>query len=116
MNNLRIEIDLFACALEDLATHGPLRPEEIRGLSSQELIDNALVLSPEEKKQWARRPEPRPDQRLNEDPTHYRTGVILSEQLTQMLIETSNRAKKLISYKNAEQKQAVTVKGTGEAT
>lgn len=57
MNNLRIEIDLFACALEDLATHGPLKPEEIRGLSSQDLIDNALVISSEDKKKWGKKQE-----------------------------------------------------------
>jgi len=112
VNNLRIEIDLFSCALEDLATHGPLKPEEIRGLSSQELIDNALVISSEEKKRWAHKPDLKEGQRFNEDPTHYRIGIILNEHVTQMLIDTSNKAKKLISYKNADQKIQTTLKGT----
>jgi hypothetical protein len=46
VNNLRIKVDIFACAIEDLATHGPLKPEEIRGLTDPELIENALVISP----------------------------------------------------------------------
>lgn len=42
---MRIKLDIFACSIEDLATHGPLKPEEIRGLNDQELIDNALIVS-----------------------------------------------------------------------
>jgi hypothetical protein len=44
---MRIQLDIFACSLEDLATHGPLKPEEIRGLDEkdQELIDNALIVA-----------------------------------------------------------------------
>jgi hypothetical protein len=76
VNNMRIEIDLFACALEDLATHGPLKPEEIRGLDTQELIDNALVVSNEEKKAWAIKRKPQEDERINEDPTKFRIGII----------------------------------------
>lgn len=53
VNNMRIKLDIFACCVEDLATHGPLKPEEIRGLTDPELIENALVISPEEKKKWA---------------------------------------------------------------
>lgn len=44
---MRIKMDLFACSIEDLATHGPMRPEEIRGLTDKELIDNALIVAPE---------------------------------------------------------------------
>lgn len=53
VNNMRIQLDIFACSLEELATHGPLKPEEIRGLNDQELIDNALIVSSEDKKKWA---------------------------------------------------------------
>lgn len=27
MNNMRIRLDIFACCVEELATHGPLKPE-----------------------------------------------------------------------------------------
>jgi hypothetical protein len=73
---MRIKLDLFACAIEDLATHGPLKPEEIRGLTDQELIDNALIISSEEKKRWGIVRQPQGDERLNEDKTHYRIGII----------------------------------------
>jgi hypothetical protein len=26
VNNMRIKLDIFACSVEDLATHGPLKP------------------------------------------------------------------------------------------
>jgi hypothetical protein len=48
-----------------LATHGPLKPEEIRGLSSQDLIDNALVMSSEDKKKWGTKRELKEGQREN---------------------------------------------------
>jgi hypothetical protein len=58
---MRIKLDIFACAIEELATHGPLKPEEIRGLTDQELIDNALIVSSEEKKQWGKSRSPQGD-------------------------------------------------------
>ena len=73
---MRIKMDIFACAIEDLATHGPMRPEEIRGLTDKELIDNALIIAPEDKKAWAETRKPQGDERINEDKTHYRIGVI----------------------------------------
>jgi len=32
LNNLRLKIDRAAVSLEDLASKGPLKPEELRGL------------------------------------------------------------------------------------
>ncbi len=55
---MRIKLDCFACAVEELATHGPIKPEEIRGLTDPELIENALVIAPEEKKKWAIQRQP----------------------------------------------------------
>lgn len=107
---MRIQIDLFACALEDLATYGPLKPQEIRGLDTQELIENALVVSSEDKKQWAIKRQPEQDERVNPDPTRFRIGIIKSEALTNMMIETSNKAKKMISYKNVDEKIQLSVK------
>lgn len=44
---MRIQVDIFACSVEELATHGPLKPEEIRGLNMEDrdIIDNALVVA-----------------------------------------------------------------------
>lgn len=51
---MRIKVDIFSCALEELATHGLMRPEEIRGLTEQELIDNALIIADPAKKEWGK--------------------------------------------------------------
>ena len=68
------------------------------------LIDNALIISSEDKKKWAIKRQPVGDERYNEDSTHYRIGVIKNENLTKMMIETSIKAKKMISYKRADAK------------
>lgn len=47
---MRIILDRLACSMEDLATHGPLKPEETRGLSEKELIDAAIETMPADKK------------------------------------------------------------------
>lgn len=36
VNNMRIQVDILACSIEELATHGPLKPEEIRGLDMED--------------------------------------------------------------------------------
>lgn len=44
MNNLRLKLDRAAVALEDLASKGPLKPEEIRGLKDlDEYVKNEDV-------------------------------------------------------------------------
>lgn len=113
---MRIKLDLFACAIEDLATHGPLKPEEIRGLTDQELIDNALIISSEDKKKWGKARQPQGEERSNEDKTHYRIGIIKNEQITKMMIDTSNKAKKLVSYKMVDEKLILTMKSINESS
>jgi hypothetical protein len=39
VNNLRIKVDLVACALEDLLKHGPMKAEDVRGLKETENIE-----------------------------------------------------------------------------
>ena len=77
---MRIQVDIFACSVEELATHGPLKPEEIRGLNMEDrdIIDNALVVADPQKKKWGIPKAPVGDERFNEDKTKYRIGVIKS--------------------------------------
>jgi len=44
---------------------------------------------PKDKLKWAECPKPGPGERFNEDKTHYRFGVIKSEEVTKMMIETA---------------------------
>ena len=62
------------------------------------------MISPEEKKTWGKPRPPVGDERYNEDKTHYRIGIIKNEHITKMMIETSNKAKKLVSYKTVDEK------------
>ncbi|KAM3142240.1 hypothetical protein pb186bvf_005649 [Paramecium bursaria] len=109
INNMRIILDRLACSMEDLATHGPLKPEETRGLSEKELIDAAIETMPADRKQWAVTPQPQQGQRLNPDKTSYRTGLILSEDLTNMVIQNCTNVKNAISKNLVDQKKCLTV-------
>ena len=74
-----------------------------------------MVAGPE-KKAWAVTRKPTGDERFNEDKTHYRIGVIKNEHTINMMIETSNKAKKIVSYKQVELKVLLSVKSTLEFT
>lgn len=53
------------------------------------------------------------DERYNEDKHHHRIGIIKNEHLTKMMIDTSNKAKKLVSYKMVDEKLILTYKSNG---
>jgi hypothetical protein len=36
-------VDCLAVSVEELAKHGPIRPEALRGLSSKDTIESALI-------------------------------------------------------------------------
>lgn len=55
VNNLRLVIDRLAVSIEDLASHGVMRPEELRGLSGEDTINFALETLAKEKMPWAKR-------------------------------------------------------------
>jgi hypothetical protein len=73
-------------------------------------------VSSEDRKQWAQTRNPQGDERYNEDKTHYRIGIIKNEQLTKMMIDTSNKAKKLVSYKMVDEKVILTMPSTAPFT
>lgn len=49
VSNLRVVLDRLAVAVEDLATHGIMKPEELRALSGDDTINFALETLPKEK-------------------------------------------------------------------
>ena len=81
-------------------------------MTDQEQIDNALIISSPEKKEWGKPHHIQGDERYNEDQTHYRIGIIKNEQLTKMMIDTSIKAKKLMSYKMVDEKFIFNMKST----
>ena len=63
VNNLRIKVDCLAVAIEGLAQNGPIRPEALRGLSSKDTIEPALInLTKEEREKWVNM-KPKGDER-----------------------------------------------------
>jgi hypothetical protein len=44
VNNLRIILDKLCVAIEELCKHGPLKPEESRGLAPEMVMDKKYSL------------------------------------------------------------------------
>eukprot|EP01016_Furgasonia_blochmanni_P053310 TRINITY_DN8596_c0_g1_i3.p1 TRINITY_DN8596_c0_g1~~TRINITY_DN8596_c0_g1_i3.p1 ORF type:complete len:161 (-),score=14.37 TRINITY_DN8596_c0_g1_i3:209-691(-) len=79
--------------MQDLVTHGPLKPEEVRGLTTPETIDPALQYYISENNNM----KPGPGQRFNEDKSGYRTGVIIAEETANIILDEIGKAQKAIS-------------------
>jgi hypothetical protein len=81
VHNLRLVLDRLAISIEDLALYGPMKPEALRGLKDPELMLNAVETLGEAEKKYARKMPVGPNMRINEDPNHYRCGIIHNEQV-----------------------------------
>lgn len=114
INNLRVVIDRLAVSIEDLATHGVLKPEVLRGLTTEETMKSAVETYSDDIKKWAEKPILKPGQRMNEDKTGYRLGVILGEDVTNVMIAETNKAKEYISKQQALLKKPLTREGLNQ--
>jgi hypothetical protein len=92
VNNLRIKADRLAVFVEELVKHGPLKPEDQRGLS-----ENENSTEP-----------PLPGHRYVPDEHHYRTGWCVPAGLGVRILETTQAAKDLVSKTNAERRISIT--------
>lgn len=93
LNNLRLKLDRAAMALEDLASKGPMKPEELRGLKDyDEYVRNEDVTTINGLKKMP----PKVGTREIVDETHYRTGWLLNEEITKMMLDEATKAKQLI--------------------
>ena len=54
---MRLILDRLAVSIEELALHGPLKPEALRGLDDPELMLNAAECLPENLKKYAHKPK-----------------------------------------------------------
>eukprot|EP01017_Pseudomicrothorax_dubius_P049280 TRINITY_DN9143_c0_g1_i1.p1 TRINITY_DN9143_c0_g1~~TRINITY_DN9143_c0_g1_i1.p1 ORF type:complete len:306 (-),score=58.42 TRINITY_DN9143_c0_g1_i1:22-891(-) len=115
VNNLRLSLDKIVVAIEELVTQGPLKPEELRGLTTEETIQAAAETLPPEKRVYANPPVLSPGQRLVSDKTGYRTGVIPSEELTNMVLSEVSKAKSILSKDSIARKYKTTAKDIKEA-
>eukprot|EP00919_Chromeraceae_sp_WS-2016_P013202 GHVR01030866.1.p1 GENE.GHVR01030866.1~~GHVR01030866.1.p1 ORF type:complete len:289 (+),score=81.89 GHVR01030866.1:44-910(+) len=84
LHDLRLKTLRFADAIDGLACHGPLRPEEARGLSDEVAKLSNINLDVYGKP-------------TNPDPTGYRTGVPPCEHLQEVLKKTAREAREAVS-------------------
>jgi hypothetical protein len=104
LNNLRLKVDRLCVAMEDLATKGPMKPEELRGLQdldeyvkSEDLtVINGLKQMP-----------PKTGTREVVDETHHRTGWILDEEIVEEMLEGVRKAKSVIHVDNVATKNSI---------
>lgn len=93
VNNLRLKLDRAAVSLEDLASKGPLKPEELRGLKDyDEFVKNEDITTINGLKKMP----PKVGVREVVEDTHYRTGWLLSEEMTEKMLAEAMKTKQLI--------------------
>ena len=98
-------LDRMAVALEELATKGPIKPVELRGLENLEeyvkaedlTVINGLKEMP-----------PKTGVREVVDPQHYRTGWLLSEEMCKQYLEESMKAKQMVHKTQIDRKEFTT--------
>lgn len=77
-------------SLEDLASKGPLKPEELRGLKDiEDYVKNEDVTTITGLKKMP----PKVGVREVVDETNYRTGWLLNEEITKMMLDEATKAK-----------------------
>ena len=81
VNNLRLKLDRAAVAMEDLASKGPLKSEGLRGLDEAG-YDGYLKAEDITVRDGLKAMPPKVGVRVVPDETHYRTGWVLSEEMT----------------------------------
>uniref|UniRef100_A0A7S1PAK6 Uncharacterized protein n=1 Tax=Vitrella brassicaformis TaxID=1169539 RepID=A0A7S1PAK6_9ALVE len=94
VHNTRLKVMRLADACLGLAAHGPLRPEETRGLS-----DEVAKLSELSLDKGATHP----------DPSNYRTGVPPTAATAEVLKRTAEEAQEAVSHKQVGHRVCMTV-------
>lgn len=105
VNNLRLKVDRLCVSMEDLATKGPMKPEELRGLQDLEeyvksedlTVINGLKQMP-----------PKTGTREVVDESHHRTGWIHDEEMVEEMLEGVRKAKAVIHVSNVANKKPIT--------
>ena len=98
---MRLKLDRAAVALEELAAKGPLKPEELRGIKEyEEYVRNEDITTINGLKKMP----PRVGVREVVDETHYRTGWLLSDEMTKMMLEEAMKTKQLVHKSQVDSK------------
>lgn len=98
---MRLKLDRASIALEDLASKGPLKPEELRGLKDyDEFVRNEDITTINGLKKMP----PKVGVRDVVDETNYRTGWCLGEEMTRMMLDEAMKTKQLIHKTQVDRK------------
>jgi hypothetical protein len=102
-----LKLDRAAMALEDLASKGPLKPEELRGLKDyDEYLKNDDITT----RDGLKKMPPRVGTRDGNDDTNYRTGWLLGEEISKMMLDEATKTKLLICKQQVDNKVCLTKK------
>ncbi|OEH75426.1 cilia- and flagella-associated protein 298 [Cyclospora cayetanensis] len=99
---IRLQALKVAEAAEALATYGPLRPEETRGLTEEVAKLSNLDVCPD-------------GTPTNPDPHLYRTGVPPAKEVADVILRTCNETKEALSHKKVELRECLTLVAAKEA-
>ena len=97
-------MDRASIALEDLAAKGPLKPEGLRGLDPAG-YDDYVKAEDITCMDGLKAMPPKVGVRHVPDTTHYRTGDLISEEMTAKMLEQSMAMKKLIHINSIAEKR-----------
>lgn len=97
LHNMRLKVLRLARAITELAKHGPIRPEETRGIS-----DEVSKVTPLDVNAYGKPNAP--------DDNGYRTGCPPPNEVAQVLLRTATEAQAAVAHTLAEQRQCIDVK------
>jgi len=98
---MRLKLDRAAVALEELAAKGPLKPEELRGIKDyDEYVRSEDITTINGLKKMP----PRVGVREVVDETHYRTGWVLTDEMTKMMLDEAMKTKQLVHKSQVDSK------------
>ena len=115
MNNLRIKLDKLIQSIEGLMSHGPLKPESLRGLTMPETIQPALELLPKEQIPFASTEVSNISQELRPDKTGYRTGVAPIRSISDQCMERVHKYIDLLNPQRADKRTPISEQEINEA-
>ena len=105
MNNFRLKLDRSCQALEELASKGPMRPEELRGLDD---LDGYVQAEDLTVINGLKKMPPKTGTREVVDEHKYRTGWLVSEELSNQMLEEAMKGKQMVHKTQVDRKVALT--------
>jgi len=109
IHNGRLKVQRICAEIEELAKHGITLPENMQGLTDEQIVDLKL------KDEWAEKCIPQGGARENVDAIGRRNGQAPQENMSELLNKTVKEAKDMISKKKVQAEAYVTQSTVKEA-